>query len=387
MIPRMRSLEVVSLAATLSILAATACRRSVKIEPTQRPADKALAAPSSSALPVPAPVPPLSSAALVEDERNTIAVFRETAASAVFVTQKQVVLDYWAGRAVEVAAGSGSGFVWDSLGHIVTNFHVIQNARSLTVTLHDQSTHEAVVRGVEPRKDIAVLKIETPPNKLKPIVQRDMKQARLEVGQKAIAIGNPFGLDHTLTVGVVSALGRSVDGIGGVTIRDMVQTDAAINPGNSGGPLLDSAGRLIGMNTVIYSKSGASAGVGFAVPASTIQRVVPQIIRTGRAEELGIGIRIDTDQGLERRIGIRGVIVLGVEPGSPADKAGLKGLTRTRRGVVLGDIIVGIDQQRVDDYDDLYNAFDARQAGDRVKLSVRRDNRIVDVETELTAVR
>jgi S1-C subfamily serine protease len=167
----------------------------------------------------------------------------------------------------------------------------------------------------------------------------------------------------------------------------MVQTDAAINPGNSGGPLLDSAGRLIGMNTAIYSKSGASAGVGFAVPASTIQRVVPQIIRTGRAEELGIGIRIDTDQTLERRIGIRGVIVLGVEPGSPADKAGLKGLTRTRLGVVLGDIIVGVDQQRVDDYDDLYNAFDTRQAGDRVKLRVRRENRIVDVETELTAVR
>ncbi|HEX6272422.1 MAG TPA: trypsin-like peptidase domain-containing protein [Polyangiaceae bacterium] len=377
--------HVVFLAATLSLLAAPACRRSVELE-RARPMDKGLAAPSTSALPVPAPVPPLSSAGLIEDERNTIAVFRETAASAVFVTQKQVVLDYWAGRAVEVPAGSGSGFVWDGLGHIVTNFHVIQNARSLTVTLQDQSTHEAVVRGVEPRKDIAVLKIETPPNKLKPIAQRDMKQARLEVGQKAIAIGNPFGLDHTLTVGVVSALGRSVDGVGGVTIRDMVQTDAAINPGNSGGPLLDSAGRLIGMNTVIYSKSGSSAGVGFAVPASTIQRVVPQIIRTGRAEELGIGIRIDTEQGLERRIGVRGVIVLGVEPGSSAEKAGLKGLTRTRLGVVLGDIIVAVDQQRVDNYDDLYNAFDTRQAGDRVKLSVRRDNRIVDVEAELTAV-
>jgi S1-C subfamily serine protease len=305
----------------------------------------------------------------------------------VFVTQKQVVLDYWAGQAVEVPAGSGSGFVWDEQGHIVTNFHVVQNARRLVVTLQDQSAHEAVVRGVEPRKDIAVLKIDAPKTKLRPIRQRDPKQLRLEVGQKAIAIGNPFGLDHTLTVGVISALGRSVDGVGGVTIRDMVQTDAAINPGNSGGPLLDSAGRLIGMNTVIFSKSGSSAGVGFAVPASTIQRVVPQIIRTGRAEELGIGIRIDVERRFERRAGVRGVVVLSVEPGGPAEKAGVKGLERTPLGLTLGDVIVGIDQTRVDDYDDLYNAFDSHQSGDRVKLKLRRGDQVVEVETELVTLR
>jgi S1-C subfamily serine protease len=333
------------------------------------------------------PIAPLSSSALIEDERNTIGVFRETAASAVFVTQKQVVLDYWAGQAVEVPAGSGSGFVWDEQGHIVTNFHVVQNARRLVVTLQDQSAHEAVVRGVEPRKDIAVLKIDAPKTKLRPIRQRDPKQLRLEVGQKAIAIGNPFGLDHTLTVGVISALGRSVDGVGGVTIRDMVQTDAAINPGNSGGPLLDSAGRLIGMNTVIFSKSGSSAGVGFAVPASTIQRVVPQIIRTGRAEELGIGIRIDVERRFERRAGVRGVVVLSVEPGGPAEKAGVKGLERTPLGLTLGDVIVGIDQTRVDDYDDLYNAFDSHQSGDRVKLKLRRGDQVVEVETELVTLR
>jgi S1-C subfamily serine protease len=356
------------------------------MEPPARPTTAGPTVPAPAPPPPLDPIPPLSSSALIEDERNTISVFRETAASAVFVTQKQLVVDYWAGQAVEVPAGTGSGFVWDDLGHIVTNFHVVQNARRLVVTLQDQSLYEAVVQGVEPRKDIAVLKIDAPKEKLKPIRQRDSKQLRLEVGQKTIAIGNPYGLDHTLTVGVVSALGRSVDGVGGVTIRDMVQTDAAINPGNSGGPLLDSAGRLIGMNTVIFSKSGASAGVGFAVPASTIQRVVPQIIRTGRAEQLGIGIRIDTDQRFERSTGLRGVVVLGVEPGSPADRAGVRGVVRTPRGLALGDVIVGIDQQKVEDYDDFYNALDAHQSGDRVNLKLRRGDQVVEAQTELMAL-
>jgi len=332
------------------------------------------------------PIPPLSSGAYIEDERNTITVFRETAASAVFVTQKQVMVDYWAGQAVEVPAGSGSGFIWDDQGHVVTNFHVVQNARSLTVTLQDQSTHEAVLRGVEPRKDIAVLKIEVPKEKLVPIRLRDNKKQTLEVGQKTIAIGNPFGLDHTLTVGIVSALGRSVDGVGGVTIRDMVQTDAAINPGNSGGPLLDSAGYLIGMNTAIFSKSGVSAGVGFAVPASTIQRVVPQIIRTGHAEQVGLGIRIDVEQRIERRAGVRGVIVLGVQPGSPAEKAGLKGIERTIRGTVLGDVIVAIDGKPIDDYDDLYNTLDVHQAGEKVKVKVRRGDQLLELTSELVGM-
>jgi S1-C subfamily serine protease len=381
---RLRSL-IVTLVATALVL--QACKRTGSVEPSARSATAAAPVLLPATPPPVEPIAPLSSSALIEDERNTIGVFRETAASAVFVTQKQVVLDYWAGQAVEVPAGSGSGFVWDEQGHIVTNFHVVQNARRLVVTLQDQSAHEAVVRGVEPRKDIAVLKIDVPKTKLLPIRQRDPKQLRLEVGQKAIAIGNPFGLDHTLTVGVISALGRSVDGVGGVTIRDMVQTDAAINPGNSGGPLLDSAGRLIGMNTVIFSKSGSSAGVGFAVPASTIQRVVPQIIRTGRAEELGIGIRIDVERRFERRAGVRGVVVLSVEPGGPAEKAGVKGLARTPLGLTLGDVIVGIDQTRVDDYDDLYNAFDSHQSGDRVKLKLRRGDQVVEVETELVTLK
>jgi S1-C subfamily serine protease len=329
-------------------------------------------------------VPALSTNARIEDEQNTIGVFRAAASSAVFVTQKRLVVDYFGGRA-EVPAGSGSGFVWDKAGHVVTNFHVIRSARSLTVTLHDQTTHEATVRGVEPRKDIAVLKIDVPPDKLVPI-KVPAKKVQLDVGQKAIAIGNPFGLDHTLTVGVVSALGRAVDGIGGVTIRDMVQTDAAINPGNSGGPLLDSSGHLIGMNTVIYSKSGASAGVGFAVPVSTIQRVVPQIIRTGRAEQVGLGVRIDPQQRLERRTGIRGVIVIEATPGSPAEKAGILGLKQTPRSIVLRDVIVGIDGVKVDDYDDLYNSLDKYREGDEVTVKVRRDEKIVDVRVKLIPI-
>jgi S1-C subfamily serine protease len=339
---------------------------------------------SAAASAEPALVAPLSSNARIEDERNTIAVFREAASSTVFVTQTRVVVDYLAGVAEEVPAGSGSGFVWDTMGHIVTNFHVVQGAQALTVTFRDQQTFEARIVGAEPRKDIAVLKVEAPAGLLKPV--RVPRRLELEVGQKTIAIGNPFGLDHTLTTGVVSALGRQVQGIGGVTIRDMIQTDAAINPGNSGGPLLDSGGELIGMNTMIFSKSGASAGIGFAVPASTIARIVPQIVRTGKAEQLGLGIQIDPLQRLERRLGMRGVIVLGVPPDSGAAKAGLRGIEQTQRGLVLGDVIVGIDAAKVEGYDDLYNALDARRAGDKVDVKVVRGDKVVTIKLDVIAL-
>jgi S1-C subfamily serine protease len=336
---------------------------------------------TTSASAEPSPVPPLSTAARIEDERNTIAVFRDAAASTVFVTQKRVVVDYLAGVAEEVAAGSGSGFVWDAMGHVVTNFHVVQGAQALTVTFRDQQSFPAKVVGAEPRKDIAVLKVDAPANLLKAV--RVAKQLDLEVGQKTIAIGNPFGLDHTLTTGVVSALGRQVQGIGGVTIRDMIQTDAAINPGNSGGPLLDSAGQLIGMNTMIYSKSGTSAGIGFAVPASTVARIVPQIIKTGKAETMGLGIQIDPNQRIEKRLGIRGVAVLAVQPDSPAAKSGLRGIEQTDRGLLLGDVIVGIDAAKVKDYDDLYNALDAHKAGDKVDVKVVRGDQVVTLKLEV----
>jgi S1-C subfamily serine protease len=330
------------------------------------------------------PIPPLSPGARTEEERNTIAVFRNASPSTVFVTQKRVVVDYWAGTAEEVPAGSGSGFVWDDAGHIVTNFHVVKDAQSLSVTFQGQQTFDAKVVGVEPRKDIAVIQVQAPANLLQPV--RVERRVLLEVGQKTIAIGNPFGLDHSLTTGIVSALGRQVQGIGGVTIRDMIQTDAAINPGNSGGPLLDSSGQLIGMNTMIFSKSGSSAGIGFAVPVSTIARVVPQLIKNGKAEQLGLGIQVDPQARLERRLGLRGVAVISVPEQSDAAKAGLRGVAQTPRGLVLGDVIVGVGTSKVDDFDDLYNVLDAHHAGDPVDVKIRRGDDALTLKLSVVAL-
>jgi S1-C subfamily serine protease len=363
------------LSAALGLSATLACRSASPPPP-----------PTSSAeprLPSTPPPAPLSSGARTEDERNTISVFRAAAPSTVFVTQTRIVVDFL-GDEQEVAAGSGSGFVWDEAGHIVTNFHVVQGARALRVTFQDQKTFDARLVGVEPRKDIAVLKVDVPPELLKPVTVG--QHENLDVGQKAIAIGNPFGLDHTLTTGVISALGRQVHGIGGVTIRDMIQTDAAINPGNSGGPLLDSSGTLIGMNTMIFSKSGAYAGIGFAVPATTIGRIVPQIIAKGHAEQLGFDIQIDPLGRLERRSGIRGVAVLAVPPGGAAERAGMKGIQQTADGLLLGDVITGIDDQTVQDFDDLYNALDQHHAGDTVNVRLQRQHGSLSVPMQVVVV-
>jgi S1-C subfamily serine protease len=299
------------------------------------------------------------------------------------------------GEEQEVRAGSGTGFVWDRDGHVVTNFHMVKDVLggadrglhgSLIVTLQDHKSYEAEYVGSEPRKDIAVLQIKAPKESLSPIQLPPEKARRLEVGQKAIAIGNPFGLDQTLTTGVVSAIGRSVAGIGGVSIRDMVQTDAAINPGNSGGPLLDSSGRLIGMNTMIYSKSGSSAGIGFAVPVNTIVRIVPQIISNGHAEQIGLGIQIDPAQRLEQRANIKGVIVLGVMANSPAASAGLQGIRQGFDGITLGDVIVGIDGDPIDSYDALYNTLDKHHAGEKVDVTTIRDGKKVKTTIPLVAL-
>ena len=360
-------------------LAASACKQAPA--PTATPdAPVVVPAPQASA-----PLPALPAGARTQDEQNTIQVLQRAGASAVFVTQSRLVVDHFAGRALEVPAGSGSGFVWDDAGHVVTNFHVVGRAERLSVTFSDQRSFPARVVGVEPRKDIAVLEIDAPKGSLTP-VRLPEKELKLDVGQKVIAIGNPFGLDHTVTTGIISALGREVDGAGGVTIREIIQTDAAINPGNSGGPLLDSAGRLIGMNTMIYSRNGAWAGIGFAVPVHTIQRIVPQLIKNGKVETVGLGIRIDPQQRLERRAGIRGVVVIAPLPGSAAEKAGLRGVRQSARGVTLGDVIVGIDGKRIDDYDDLYNALDGKKPGAQVKLRVQRDKRVIEIETALQVV-
>jgi S1-C subfamily serine protease len=363
------------------VLVALDCGRA-KVSPSGSSAP-APDVPPPSALAAPPTAAPLPPSAQIEDERNTISVFRAAAASTVFVTQKRIVVDYFGGRALEVPSGTGTGFVWDEVGHVVTNYHVVRGARGVSVTLHDHKSFDARIIGVEPRKDIAVLKIDAPRQAIHP-VRLPGKGYLLEVGQKAIAIGNPFGLDQTLTTGVISAFGREVEGIGGVSIRDMVQTDAAINPGNSGGPLLDSAGQLIGMNTMIYSRSGASAGIGFAVPVSTIARVVPQIIKTGKAEQVGLGVTIDPMQRLERRAEIRGVIVLSVQADGPAAKAGLRGVDQTPNGIVLGDVIVEIDSERIEDYDDLYNTLDKHAPGDVVRVTVIRNGKKLTMSVELT---
>ena len=316
-----------------------------------------------------------------EDERNTIDVFHDTAPGTVYVTQNQVIRDWRTARATEIPAGSGTGFIWDRSGHIVTNYHVIDGGASLTVTLYNQKTYPARFVGGEPKKDIAVLKIDAPAGELSPIVLPG-DGYELAVGQKAIAIGNPYGLDHTLTTGIISAMGRDQPGYGGVTIRDMIQTDASINPGNSGGPLLDSGGRLIGMNTMIYSKSGASAGIGFAVPFSTIKRVVPQIIKNGRVQQIGLGVSILPDS-VARQHGIKGVIIRAVSEDSPAGKAGLKGLSTNGGGIFLGDVIVGINDKPVTCYDDLYGILDNHQPGEKVTVRVRREGQVVGIPVEL----
>jgi S1-C subfamily serine protease len=351
-------------------------------DPAPSVPDKSVPPPNvPSDMPAPTlPIVPLGPNARTQDEDNSISVFRAVAPSTVFVTKTDIIFDRFA-RPIEVPVGTGSGFIWDAEGHVVTNYHVVAGAHRFSVTMHDHSTFDAELVGTDDRKDIAVLRLEEAPSGLSPIrVERGLE---LSVGQKTLAIGNPFGLDQTLTTGVISALGRSVPGAGGVQIRDMVQTDAAINPGNSGGPLLDSHGRLIGMNTMIYSGSGSSAGIGFAVPVAAIARVVPQIIRGGKPDRIGIGIGIDPSQTLERQYRIEGVLVIDVAKGGPADKAGLRGAVRTRRGIAISDVIVAIDGEPVKNYDDFYNILDRHEPGQKVKLTVNRRGTLLDFEIEL----
>lgn len=334
---------------------------------------------------------PAEANALLEYERNTISVFNQVSPYVIFVNNIQRVQDFLF-NSYEVPAGAGTGFIWDDKGHIVTNFHVVQGAKKISITIQGGKSVGATVVGVEPRKDIAVLKLdsvkELPPIRSNPPITI-ADSSKLQVGQKALAIGNPFGLDRTLTTGVISALGRQVPGIGGVTIRDMVQTDASINPGNSGGPLLDSSGHLIGMNSVIYSGSGSSAGIGFAVPSNTIKRVVEQLIKHGRIVQPGLGVHRLPDD-ISQRLGVQGVIVAEVLPNTPAAKSGMRGTTRMRSGEIqLGDIIVDVDGKKVKSYDDLYNALEGRKVGDDVDVVYLRDQqrrtvkiRLVDVAAE-----
>ncbi len=309
---------------------------------------------------------------LLEDERNTIDIVKRIKSSVVFVTNIQKVRDFFYGSEENVPRGTGSGFLWDDQGHIVTNYHVIEDGDSFSVTLDNQEQRPARVVGREPNKDIAVLKIEGSLAGLVPV--RIGASRDLQVGQKVIAIGNPFGFDHTVTTGIVSAIGRSMPGAGGVTIRDMIQTDASINPGNSGGPLLDSTGSLIGMNSMIISPSGASSGIGFAVPVDTIKKIVPELIRFGKVMRPGLGVSFLRDE-YARRAGIAGLAIVDVPRDGAAYAAGLRGISRDRRGqLYLGDIITAVDGKAVKSYDDFYTALDDYKIGDEITLTIKRDD-------------
>ncbi|PJD92590.1 MAG: peptidase [Legionella sp.] len=318
---------------------------------------------------------------LLPDERNTIEVFQKTSSKVVYVHRLATVTNRSLQK-TQVPDGAGSGIIWDNKGHVVTNFHVIDGADELAITL-DNMTVPAKVIGAEPRKDIAVLQIKSPEalKRLKSFIPFEIVHLHdLIVGQKAIAIGNPFGLDHSLSKGVISALGRQVPGIGGVTIHNVIQTDTPINPGNSGGPLLNSAGQLVGLNTMIYSNSGSSAGIGFAVPADDIERIATQIIEHGRVVLSGIGIQ-QVEANIAKRLGVtKGILIAEVLPDTPAKKARLRGTYRDAWGrVVLGDIIVAINAHPVANYDALYHILSETKVGEEIAVTIQRGTTQKDV--------
>jgi S1-C subfamily serine protease len=318
-------------------------------------------------------------------EKAMIALFRQASPSVVNITAIGVQRDLFTLNLYQIPQGTGSGFVWDTSGDIITNFHVILNATAAQVTLADQSAWKARVVGFAPDKDIAVLRIDAPANRLRPIPIGTSKD--LQVGQSVFAIGNPFGLDQTLTTGVISALGREIESLTRRPIQGVIQSDAAINPGNSGGPLLDSAGRLIGVNTAIYSPSGASAGIGFAIPVDTVNRIVPELIRYGKVTRPGMGVQIAEDQ-LAQRVGVTGgVLVVDVAPGSAAAKAGIRPTTREASGRVrLGDVIVAIDGKKVESPNELYLVLEKYKVGDVVAVSLLREGKTVQTKVALEPV-
>ncbi len=314
-------------------------------------------------------------------EKKTIALFETASPSVVNITTLAVQRDLFSMNVLEVPQGSGSGFVWDREGHIVTNDHVIAGADAAQVTLADHSDWPARLVGRAPEKDLAVLRIEAPADKLRPITVGS--SADLRVGQSVYAIGNPFGFDQSLTTGVISAVGREISSTAGVPIRDVIQTDAAINPGNSGGPLLDSSGRVIGVNTAIYTPSGGSAGIGFAIPVHAVRWAVPDLIAHGAIRRPALGVELAPD-GVLRRAGIQGALVYRVAAGTGADRAGLRGTRRLAFGRwEMGDIIVGIAGQPIRTSADVLLAVEEKKAGEQVAVDLLRDNRRLTVQVVL----
>ncbi len=315
------------------------------------------------------------------DESATIEVFKRAAPSVVHITSLVAQRDRMSLDVTEIPQGTGSGFVWDTAGHVVTNSHVIANADRAQITLADGRTYAAKFIGAEVNKDLAVLKIEAPASKLRAIAVGT--SSNLQVGQKVLAIGNPFGLDHSLTTGVISGLEREIKSTSERTIFGVIQTDASINPGNSGGPLLDSGGTLIGINTAIYSPSGANAGIGFAVPVDTINAIVPELIKYGRVKRPGLGINIWRNA----QSNIDGVAIRNVSPNTPAAQVGLEGFSMAPDGrAVVGDIIVGVGNREIHDVNDLYKALDTYKVGDTVDVVVERERQRRTVKITLIDV-
>ena len=308
---------------------------------------------------------------LAEDEKSTIELYNQSRQGVVNITtlaNRKTGINL---NIQQMPEGTGSGFVWDDAGHIVTNFHVIQNADAAQITFADQSVFQARLVGFFADKDLAVLKVDAPKGKLKPLPLG--RSDDLQVGQKVYAIGNPFGLDQTLTTGIISALGREIDSVNKRPIKNVIQSDAAINPGNSGGPLLDSAGLLIGVNTAIYSTSGVSAGIGFAIPVDEVNRVVPELIKHGKVTKPGLGVTLAPDN-MSRQWVPEGVVVLDVLPEGAAAKVGIRGSSRKKTGnIVLGDIIKSVDGKQIKVLKDLYLVLDQKKVGDVVKVLILRE--------------
>ncbi len=315
------------------------------------------------------------------DEKATIEVFKRVSPSVVFITTSKRIRRDFSFNIFEIPQGSGSGFIWDHEGHVVTNYHVVYKADIIQVALPDQTVVTGFKVGEDPDHDLAVLRIQAMPNKLQPVIIGTSKD--LQVGQKVLAIGNPFGLDSTLTTGIISALGRTITSVNEKTIFDVIQTDAAINPGNSGGPLLDSFGRVIGVNTAIYSPTGSNSGIGFAVPIDTVNRIVPQLISKGKVPRPHIGIYMVSDS-FAKRWDVDGVIIRDVVPNSPADKAGLKGIRETQAGnIFLGDAIVALNDKPIETNDDLFRLLEEHKPGDEIVLTVLRDDKKEKVDLKL----
>ena len=321
---------------------------------------------------------------LLAYEKNTISVFEKSSPSVVFITSKSIQWDFFSMNVFEIPGGTGSGFIWDTKGHIVTNFHVIKDADNISVTLSSGKRYDAKIIGAAPNKDIAVLKIKAPAGELVPVVPG--RSADLKVGRKVLAIGNPFGLDQTLTVGIISALGRQIKSVTGRTIYDVIQTDAAINPGNSGGPLLNSQAQLIGVNTAIVTPSGGSAGIGFAVPVNIVKRVVPQLIKYGKVIRPGMGIQTLPDNIAENN-SIAGVIIARISPGSSAAKAGLQGLKKGFFGqIILGDVIVAVNKKKVSNGDELSHELEQYNIGTTITVTVLRKGKKISVPVTLQQI-